>query len=232
MQADPEQASCELGWLALCMYVKIRRHQHTRVHAHTGPRRHTRAPACHRHRHHIPLDRTRTRERVVARSTPPAESQQTPPPHTHTPRLLGDQRTPDTNLNAHYPATPRRLLSARVGAAPIPTLRRQRGFMDNQTPRQHTHTLRSYSETTLAAHHPDTPCLSRRSSVGGVWTPEHHTTACTHHTGYLSRRHLSESAQLRVQLGYLSPSRLVHSARIGVAIGLHCLQPSQLRQDR
>jgi len=27
------------------MYVKIRRHQHTRVHAHTGPRRHTRAPA-------------------------------------------------------------------------------------------------------------------------------------------------------------------------------------------
>ena len=37
----------------VCMYVKIRRHQHTRVHAHTaGPRRHTRAPAC--HRHHIP----------------------------------------------------------------------------------------------------------------------------------------------------------------------------------
>ena len=43
----------------MCMYVckdddddKIRRHQHTRVHAHTGPRRHTRAPAC--HRHHIP----------------------------------------------------------------------------------------------------------------------------------------------------------------------------------
>jgi len=34
------------------MYVKIRRHQHTRVHAHTGPRRQTRAPAC--HRHHIP----------------------------------------------------------------------------------------------------------------------------------------------------------------------------------
>jgi len=27
------------------MYVKIRRHQHTRIHAHTGPRRHTRAPA-------------------------------------------------------------------------------------------------------------------------------------------------------------------------------------------
>ena len=25
------------------MYVKIRRHQHTRVHAHTGPRRHARA---------------------------------------------------------------------------------------------------------------------------------------------------------------------------------------------
>ena len=25
----------------VCMYVKIRRHQHTRVHAHTGPRRHT-----------------------------------------------------------------------------------------------------------------------------------------------------------------------------------------------
>jgi len=38
--------------LYVCMYVKIRRHQHTRVHAHTGPRRHTRAPAC--HRHHIP----------------------------------------------------------------------------------------------------------------------------------------------------------------------------------
>ena len=36
----------------VCMYVKIRRHQHTRVHAHTGPRRHTRAPVC--HRHHIP----------------------------------------------------------------------------------------------------------------------------------------------------------------------------------
>jgi len=34
------------------VYVKIRRHQHTRVHAHTGPRRHTRALAC--HRHHIP----------------------------------------------------------------------------------------------------------------------------------------------------------------------------------
>jgi len=34
------------------MSVKIRRHQHTRVHAHTGPRRHTRAPAC--HGHHIP----------------------------------------------------------------------------------------------------------------------------------------------------------------------------------
>jgi len=29
----------------VCMYVKIRRHQHTRVHAHTGPRRHARAPA-------------------------------------------------------------------------------------------------------------------------------------------------------------------------------------------
>jgi len=27
------------------MYVKIRWHQHTRVHAHTGPRRHARAPA-------------------------------------------------------------------------------------------------------------------------------------------------------------------------------------------
>jgi len=25
----------------VCTYVKIRRHQHTRVHAHTGPRRHT-----------------------------------------------------------------------------------------------------------------------------------------------------------------------------------------------
>ena len=36
----------------VCMYVKIWRHQHTRVHAHTGPRRHTRAQAC--HRHHIP----------------------------------------------------------------------------------------------------------------------------------------------------------------------------------
>ena len=36
----------------VCMYVKIRRHQHTRVHAHTGPRRHAKAPAC--HRHHIP----------------------------------------------------------------------------------------------------------------------------------------------------------------------------------
>jgi len=34
------------------MYVKIRRHQHTRVHAHTYPRRHARAPAC--CRHHIP----------------------------------------------------------------------------------------------------------------------------------------------------------------------------------
>jgi len=35
----------------VCMHVKIRRHQHTRVHAHahTGPRRHARAPACHRH---------------------------------------------------------------------------------------------------------------------------------------------------------------------------------------
>jgi len=31
----------------VCMYVKIRRHQHTRVHAYTGPRRHTKAPACH-----------------------------------------------------------------------------------------------------------------------------------------------------------------------------------------
>jgi len=36
----------------VCMYVKIRRHQHTRAHAHTGPRRHARAPAC--RRHHIP----------------------------------------------------------------------------------------------------------------------------------------------------------------------------------
>jgi len=34
------------------MYVKIWRHQHTRVNAHTGPRRHARAPAC--HRHHMP----------------------------------------------------------------------------------------------------------------------------------------------------------------------------------
>jgi len=34
------------------MHVKIRRHQHTRVHAHTGPRRHARAPAG--RRHHIP----------------------------------------------------------------------------------------------------------------------------------------------------------------------------------
>jgi len=38
----------------VCMYAQIRRHQyqHTRVHAHTGPRRHARAPAC--RRHHIP----------------------------------------------------------------------------------------------------------------------------------------------------------------------------------
>ena len=36
----------------VCMYVKIRRYQHTRVHAHTGPRRHARAPACHRHHSH------------------------------------------------------------------------------------------------------------------------------------------------------------------------------------
>jgi len=41
--------SCVAG---VCMYVKIRQHQHTRVHAHTSPRRHTTAPAC--HRHHIP----------------------------------------------------------------------------------------------------------------------------------------------------------------------------------
>jgi len=34
-----------LVWGCTYMYVKIRRHQHTRVHAHTGPRRHTRAPA-------------------------------------------------------------------------------------------------------------------------------------------------------------------------------------------
>ena len=40
--------------VCMYMYVKIRRHQHqhTRVHAHTGPRRHARAPAC--RRHHIP----------------------------------------------------------------------------------------------------------------------------------------------------------------------------------
>jgi len=38
--------------IKVCMYVQIRRHQHTRVHAHTGPRRHARAPAC--RRHHIP----------------------------------------------------------------------------------------------------------------------------------------------------------------------------------
>jgi len=43
---------CDPLMIVLCMYVKIRRHQHTRVHAHTGPRRHIRAPAC--HRHHIP----------------------------------------------------------------------------------------------------------------------------------------------------------------------------------
>jgi len=35
--------------LWVCMYVKIRGYQHTRVHAHTGPRRHARAPACRRH---------------------------------------------------------------------------------------------------------------------------------------------------------------------------------------
>ena len=29
----------------VCMYAQIRRHQHTRVHAHTGPRRHARAPS-------------------------------------------------------------------------------------------------------------------------------------------------------------------------------------------
>jgi len=44
-----------------CMsYVKIWRHQHTRVHAHTGPRRHARAPAC--HRHHIPWLSVRRQE--------------------------------------------------------------------------------------------------------------------------------------------------------------------------
>jgi len=43
---------CVESLLFKCMYVKIRRHQHTRVHAHTGPRRHARAPAC--RRHHIP----------------------------------------------------------------------------------------------------------------------------------------------------------------------------------
>jgi len=37
----------DIMYMYVCMYVKIRRHQHTRVHAHTGPRRHTRAPACH-----------------------------------------------------------------------------------------------------------------------------------------------------------------------------------------
>jgi len=30
--------------ICICMYVKIRRHQHTRVHAHTGPRRHASMP--------------------------------------------------------------------------------------------------------------------------------------------------------------------------------------------
>jgi len=35
-------------------YDKIRRHQHTRVHAHTGPRRHARTPACRRQPPHIP----------------------------------------------------------------------------------------------------------------------------------------------------------------------------------
>jgi len=34
------------------LHVKIRRHRHTQVHEHTGPRRHARAPAC--RRHHIP----------------------------------------------------------------------------------------------------------------------------------------------------------------------------------
>ena len=44
---------CLLHAITLCMYVNIRRHQHTRVHAHTGPRRHARAPAGHRH-HIVP----------------------------------------------------------------------------------------------------------------------------------------------------------------------------------
>jgi len=36
------------GLSQVCMYVKSRRHLHTRVHARTGPRRHARDPACRR----------------------------------------------------------------------------------------------------------------------------------------------------------------------------------------
>jgi len=41
---------CQCPKFPVCMYVYIKiRRQHTRVHAHTGPRRHARAPACRRH---------------------------------------------------------------------------------------------------------------------------------------------------------------------------------------
>jgi len=45
LEGNTESEYC----MYVCMYVtyvKIRRHQHTRVHAHTGPRRPARAPAC------------------------------------------------------------------------------------------------------------------------------------------------------------------------------------------
>jgi len=38
-----------LSGTSMCMYVHIRRHEHTRVQARTGPRLHVRAPACRRH---------------------------------------------------------------------------------------------------------------------------------------------------------------------------------------
>jgi len=47
-EAVPESAAVGERPEEVCMYVHIRRHQHTRVHARTGPRRHARAPACRR----------------------------------------------------------------------------------------------------------------------------------------------------------------------------------------
>jgi len=113
----------------VCMYVNIRRHQHTRVHARTGRRRHARAPAC--RTHHTPrlvrrgfdasaeiTPATCSTRRARAVRPSPLRTNQSPCASAGS-RIYGCVSLPSGTISLHY--HPLRLLTGECPSPAVPS---------------------------------------------------------------------------------------------------------------